>query len=430
MPSLQSWNRLRSGESAIFACVRIARGTGVDVDESLNDAWRPGHSLPRRYYTDASVFEAEVRAFLARQWVAACHVSEVESGGDFVTFDAFGYSVIVLRQPGGGLAAFHNVCRHRGARICAAERGRASRLTCRYHGWSYRLDGSLAAWRHMPAGLEQQAHGLRRCGVAELCGIVYVSMEPERAPSFDALTSHVREHWRRYALHECKVAAKRVYTLAANWKLGVENNLECYHCLQAHPEYTSANAFVKADERVTPADVESFAAYSAGWSARIAARGQPRGRTPFTTVDGQLCRAGTYPLKAGFGTGTVDGEPAAPLLGNIAARDESVTTGCVGFLSYVGSMCDYAIQVTYVPKSVDATDVVLRWLVRADAREGDGYDLGRLLWLWDETTKQDKDLIELNASGIRSPAYVPGPYSELEWCTRDFVTRYMELMQG
>jgi Rieske 2Fe-2S family protein len=118
----------------------------------------------------------------------------------------------------------------------------------------------------------------------------------------------------------------------------------------------------------------------------------------------------------------------APLLGRISAYDESVTTGCVGFLSYFGAMCDYAVAVTYVPQDVGVTQVVMRWLVRSDAVEGRDYDVANLCWLWDETTKQDKSIIELNAAGVASRGYIPGPYSRLEGMTADFIDRYLNLM--
>jgi Rieske 2Fe-2S family protein len=384
-------------------------------------------SLSRSCYVDESVFAGEVERFLARHWIAACHVSEIAQPGDYVTFEAYGFPIVIVRQQGGGIAAFHNTCRHRGARLCEAESGRTSLIRCRYHGWSYRLDGSLAAWRHMSGEFAKEDFGLRPCAVAALCGFVYVSMIPGTAPNFAALTGHVAPHWARYELEKCKVVAKQTYPVRGNWKLAIENNLECYHCLPSHPEYTSANAFVKVDERLSDSLVDAFEQYSTTWRQRLAQACVPAGRTEFVTIDGQLCRAGTWPLASGFATGSQDGRAVAPLLGTIQRYDESVTTGCVGFLSYVGAMCDYAIQVTYVPKSVHETDVILRWLVRGDATD-ESVDMSRLLWLWDTTTRQDKSLIELNAAGVASPAYTPGPYSKLESVAADFVQRYRNLM--
>jgi phenylpropionate dioxygenase-like ring-hydroxylating dioxygenase large terminal subunit len=242
------------------------------------------------------------------------------------------------------------------------------------------------------------------------------------------MLEHVEPYWARYTLEDCKVAATREYRLQANWKLGIENNLECYHCLACHPEYTAANAFVRADEQVSVSAVEDFAAYQRSWQECMRAAGTPAGRSAFIATNGQACRAGTVPLSPGHLTGSRDGHGVAPLLGKIPGYDESVTTGCVGFLSYLGAMCDYVITATYLPQTVDVTVVILRWLVRADAVEGKDYDVTNLCWLWDETTRQDKSIIELNAAGVRSRGYVPGPYSKLEGVTADFIERYLDLM--
>jgi Rieske 2Fe-2S family protein len=232
----------------------------------------------------------------------------------------------------------------------------------------------------------------------------------------------------RFELAKTRTAAIRHYRIQGNWKLGIENNLECYHCLPSHPEYTTTNAFVRADEQTSESVVESFAAYRQSWEGRMRAAGTLTGRSQMITTDGQPCRAGTWPLAPGKLTGSRDGQGVAPLLGRVGAYDESVTTGCIGFLSYVGAMCDHIIQVTYLPQTVDVTVVVMRWLVKADAVEGRDYDVDNLCWLWDETTRQDKSLIELNAAGVGSRGYVPGPYSKLESMTQDFVDRYLKLM--
>jgi Rieske 2Fe-2S family protein len=81
-----------------------------------------------------------------------------------------------------------------------------------------------------------------------------------------------------------------------------------------------------------------------------------------------------------------------------------------------------------VPQAADATLVVMKWLIREDARAGVDYDEARLRWLWENTTEQDKDLIELNAAGVATRGYVPGPYSTLESMAEDFVCRYLKLM--
>jgi phenylpropionate dioxygenase-like ring-hydroxylating dioxygenase large terminal subunit len=398
--------------------------------QQLVQEHRRGGALAQPFYVDPDLFEIEIERFLGSHWFLVGHTSEIAQQGDYFVVEALGASIIVVRRADGGISALHNVCRHRGSRICEAPRGTTSLLRCRYHGWTYRLDGELAAWRHVPDGLSKGDYGLRPCGVALLAGLIFISLDPTNAPDPDSMLEHVKPYWARYALEDCKVAATREYRLQANWKLGIENNLECYHCLACHPEYTATNAFVRADEQVSVSAVEDFASYQRSWQERMQAAGTPADRSAFVATSGQACRAGTVPLAPGHLTGSRDGRGVAPLLGKIPAYDESVTTGCVGFLSYLGAMCDYVITATYLPQTVDVTVVILRWLVRADAVEGKDYDVTNLCWLWDETTRQDKSIIELNAAGVRSRGYVPGPYSKLEGVTADFIERYLDLMAG
>ena len=390
---------------------------------------RPGFSLDQAFYMDEEILEAEIERFLASQWVAAGHISEIPRRGDYFLFEALNASVIVARGADDTVHAMHNVCRHRGARLCEQQRGHAALLTCRYHGWSYRINGELAAWRHMPQGLDPRQFPLRRCGVAIVHGIILISLDPSRAPNPAALAAHTQAQWARFDLAHGKVAIEANYRIAANWKLAVENTLECYHCLPCHPEYTAANAFVRADEKVSDADVAAFQRYQEQWRERFAPNGSGGAAGP-VEIDGQITRARHSPLAPGQLTGTADGKAVAPLLGGIDAYDESVTTGCFGFLTYLAAMCDYALLVTYLPRSARSTDVNLKWLVRADAREGIDYDCARLRWLWDQTTLQDKSIIELNAAGVTSRGYAPGPYSTLEPMAADFIARYLRLMGG
>ena len=395
--------------------------------QHLINSHRRGGSLEQAFYTDTGLFGIEVERFLAGHWLLVGHVSQIPERGDYFVVEAMGASVIVVRGTQGEIHALHNVCRHRGAKICEDAAGKASLLRCRYHGWSYRLDGELAGWRHMPDTLEKRDFGLRRCGAAVFEGLIFISLEPAQAPDPVGMLRHVQPYFLRYELADCRVAATRVYSIRANWKLAIENNLECYHCLPSHPEYSAANAFVRADEKISHAS-EMHASYQLAWRAKMQTADIPTGRSEFIATRGQPCRAGTWPLAPGYLTASQDGQGVASLLGRVTAYDESVTTGCFGFLSYAAAMCDYAIVVAYIPQSVDTTQVVMRWLVRGDAVENRDYDVARLCWLWDETTKQDKSIIELNAAGVGSRGYTPGPYSHLESLTAEFVDRYLALM--
>ena len=267
-------------------------------------AWR------RISIASAPVYQAELSRFLSRHWIAVGHASEIPERGDFLVFDGLDSSVIVVRGADGEIQALHNVCRHRGARLCEEPQGHLSLITCRYHGWSYRLNGELAAWRHMPDGLDKGEYALRRCAVSVFEGIIFISLDPADAPDPGRDAASCEPYWSRFELANCKVASKRTWRLAANWKLAVENSLECYHCLSGHPEYSAANAFVKSDEmrvrRPTPRSSRPIRRPGqAGLEGKI-----PLGKSEVIETGGQPCRAGTFPLAPGQADG-VAGRKAA-----------------------------------------------------------------------------------------------------------------------
>jgi len=402
----------------------------MNIIQDLLKRQERGFSLSGEFYRDQAVFEAEVDAFMLGQWMLAGHASRIPSRGDYFLFEMAGCSVIVARTGDGenDIAAFHNVCRHRGAKLCEKAQGNNKAFYCRYHAWSYKLTGELASWRHMPEALDKSEFGLMPCGLKLFNGVIFLSLAPDRAPDFDKMVEHIAHRWDRFDLARTQVIHREVYDLQANWKLGVENNLECYHCLSGHPEYTSAHAFVKADEKAGARAVDEYKQFYDAWLKSVEPTGIEVGVSDYIETDGQLCRAMTWGIGPKHVTGSMDGQPLAPLLGHIEAYDSSVTSGCFGFCSYIIAYCDYLVTVAYVPQSAGRTHIEFTWLVRESAREGADFDRAAVTALWDVTTRQDKDLIELNARGVDSPAYRPGPYSELEWCTSDFISRYKALM--
>ena len=208
------------------------------MTDSLSKAlegYRPGFALPGVVYKDPAVYELEVRHIVLKAWHYVGHQSMVPERGDYFLFEVAGESVIVVRDGDGGINAFMNVCRHRGSRICDAASGRESRFTCRYHGWTYGLDGSLKAAARMPAGTDRTKLGLRRLQARVFEGLIFVNFDAD-APDFAPLERDLGPAVRPYGLATAKVAHRQNYPIRSNWKLAVENYCECYHCQPAHPE--------------------------------------------------------------------------------------------------------------------------------------------------------------------------------------------------
>ncbi len=190
---------------------------------------RPGHGLHRAFYHDPAVFAHDITRIFQRHWLCAGHVSQAANPGDWFLVRVDAEQVIVARDASGALHASLNVCRHRGAEICHAPSGHDRYLVCPYHAWTYNLDGTLAAARHMPAEFDRAAHGLRRVALKVAAGLVFISLA-ERPPRFEHVANALQASVGRYGWADARVAHRATYTVAANWKLAVENYVECYHC--------------------------------------------------------------------------------------------------------------------------------------------------------------------------------------------------------
>jgi len=388
---------------------------------------RPGWALEQPFYTSPSIYEIERRGWLANQWFLVAHRSEVADAGSYIVRELLGESLIFARDGEGTLRGFYNVCRHRGSRICERD-GRSNNLTCPYHAWSYRLDGSLRAASALPEEIDVSALGLRSIRVVEIGGLVLGSLlgDPQAiAPLSNTFEAGLKFH----GLSNARIAARRSYPVRANWKLVLENFVECYHCFPAHPEYCRVMKHVDAVARDAPEAANAWEASAAAWLAKDASPDSPLAMNP-PAAQFAICSAFRAPIGGGRLTQSEDGRPVAPLMGEMKSFDGGVSFfRCEPFI-FMGALNDHAVMFQFSPMAAEQTRVDVSWLV-ANSADDSEVDVARMTWLWDVTTAQDKVLIERNAAGIRSAAYVPGPYSKLESLPARFVARYLsELSSG
>ncbi len=198
-------------------------------------------TLPQHYYTSQETFDRDMDRVFRRSWLYAGHVSQLDDPGCYITVELGTTNVIVVRAEDGELHALHNVCRHRGARICSDPCGKIKKaFVCHYHGWSYRLDGSLATAPRMPADFDTSRWGLKTAWAEEWHGMVYVAVgEDPPVPVAETLAG-IESECAQFGIEDAKVAHSVVYDVAANWKLIMENYRECYHCQMNHPEFIAA----------------------------------------------------------------------------------------------------------------------------------------------------------------------------------------------
>ena len=392
--------------------------------ESILAGWHSDHGLPGAVYRDPAVYEAEVRRIFLGSWLCIGHQSQIPSRGDYFLFEIAGESVIVVRDAEGGINALLNVCRHRGSRICDQPEGRETRLVCRYHGWTYGLDGSLRAAGNMGEGLDRSKLGLRRLHVRLLMGLVFVNFADD-PPSFDAIEGDLSEPLRPYGLERARIAHRQNYPITSNWKLAVENYCECYHCGPAHPEYSQGHGRAIPPAQFAAALEEVMAkAPSVGLTQHVI-----RNSWLDAGVLGTDRGFDRYPLLRGHLTGSRDGQPVAPLMGSITGYDGGTTDLHLGPMTFGLAYCDHVVLYRFTPRSLRNTDCEITWLVDESAREGVDYDRAALTWLWDVTTLADKKIIERNQAGVDSRYYVPGPLSPMEDFTRRFLEWYVASMR-
>lgn len=386
---------------------------------------QPAHTaLPQVFYTDEGIYQREVEEIYLKSWIYAGHLSEIPGTGDWFLFEMAGESVIIVRNEDGQVSALVNVCRHRGSKICLENSGCSKKLVCRYHGWSYGLDGRLHSAAHMPDDFDKSTIRLKRLHTEILEGMIYINFA-EQPASFEPVREDLRPCLRPYRLDKAKVAHRQSYRIKANWKLSVENYTECYHCAPSHPEYTRGHALAKPGARSTREMEEIMArAGECGLSDRALNR---------VYLDEPGFGSGyafeRYPMWRGHVTGSEDGKAVAPLLGEVKAYDGGTTDFQVGPVTFALAYCDYIVIYRFTPVSVNESECDISWLVNGDAEQDKDYDVARLSWLWDVTTLADKRIIEYNAEGVSSRYYEPGPYSNMEEYTWKFMSWYLKAIR-
>ena len=384
----------------------------------------PGYALDQAFYQDPDIYRKDIERIFLRSWLYAGHQSEIPNPGDWFLFDLAGESVIIVRTAEGHINALLNVCRHRGSRICVEQSGCSKRLTCRYHGWTYDLEGQLKAASQMGESFDKSTIALKKIHSEMLDGMIFINFAEQPEP-FSLMRDSLTECLRPYRLENAKVAHRETYPIASNWKLAVENYSECYHCGPAHPEYSKGHSLALPELRYSDLSEKVMArAGACGLSDKAVNRMYLT--APAFGVDASYER---YPLLRGYLTGSEDGKPLAPLLGDIKDFDGGATDLQVGPVTFGLMYCDHVVIYRFTPLTVDTAECDITWLVNGDAVEGKDYDREKLIWLWDVTTDADKKIIERNQQGVNSRYYEPGPLSEMEdYCGR-FLEWYLETIK-
>ena len=191
------------------------------------------HQVRASAYTDPAYFELERERMFKKVWLYVGREERVANPGDYLVRDieVAGASIIVVRGRDGRLRAFHNVCTHRGNKLLADRGGSCKQITCIFHGWAFKLDGSLSGvpGERQFHEFDKADHGLTPVSVDVWDGFVFVHLDREPAQTLADYIGPMAADMAGFPFHTMTKQYRYTSTFRANWKLGVDAFQEFYH---------------------------------------------------------------------------------------------------------------------------------------------------------------------------------------------------------
>jgi len=357
--------------------------------------------LPRPAYVDQAVFDWEQRHLFRGGWTCVARSEEIGDVGDQRAESVGTAGVFLVRAEDGKLRGFANTCRHRGHELLACGESRNLPIVvCPYHSWSYRLDGAL---RNAPRfdgcdAFDPEDHGLVELPAEEWHGLVFVDASggaPPLAEHFAGLEALVAGH----EPERLREADHHDYTVAANWKVVIENYQECYHCAVIHPELCRVSPPRSGDNYQVP----GAGAWVGGWMA----------------------------LRDEVQTMSLSGTSDATVLRGLDARARRQVVYLVLVPNVLLSLHpDYVMTHLLTPLGPDRTRVRCSCAFSPEDLGRPGFDPGGAVDFWDITNRQDWAACESVQRGLASEHWVPGPLAPDEDGVYQFVTMMARAYQG
>lgn len=337
--------------------------------------------LPREAYLSDAWYGREMATVFARQWICVGRLSDFRPGtlrrvriGDA--------PVIVARPADGPVAAFHNVCRHRGAELCRTDEAPLSRLiTCPYHAFAYAADdGRLVstAFARPTPDFDRAEHGLLSCGVKLWNGFLFLSAASAPPPLWSDVPATTLDGW---PMADLVVGHRFETELACNWKVFWENYSECLHCPGIHPELC-----------------DLVPVYGTGVMAPSEALGWTPEDPPRPA------------LRPGAETWTASGKPCGPVFPGLTEAERAAGSTFVTLWPsmFVVAHVDHARAVRIEPLSATRTRLSAEWLFSEETLARPGFDAAEVAVFATLVLRQDGEAAEMNQRGLASPAFSRG----------------------
>lgn len=341
-------------------------------------------TLPGHCYLDAAFFERERRRIFTQDWFAVARSADFERVGDYRVVRLCGESILLVRATEKSIRAFYNVCRHRGSQLVPVADNEHltghfnSAIRCPYHSWSYALDGELKRTPHLE--VDRRDLGLHGIELDVWGGFVFLRLARDTAGAGLIETiGEIDRRVERYRLADLRVGHTLSYSVAANWKVLLENYNECYHCAGVHPELC---AVVPRFRRNGGSGLD--------WDRGIPHR---EGANTFTF------------------SGTTTRKPFPDL-------DNDERTRHKGELLYPNLLLslamDHVAAFTLWPRSAGQTDIVCDFLFHPDEIASPEFNPSDAVEFWDLTNRQDWAICESVQRGMTSAVFNHGYYAPME----------------
>ena len=350
-------------------------------------------TLPGRYYYDPAIYALEQERIFSQMWVCVGRADTISGPGAYQVVTVGRESIIVVRDREGVLRAFLNVCRHRGARLCTEAVGALKgSIQCRYHAWTYGLDGCLIGAPNVLAHeqFDQAAFGLFPVALEIWEGCIWLNLADNPAPVADQLNAQIVRRFgsyapfARYGVENLKVGKTITYNLQTNWKLVLENFMECYHCAPMHPElcellpgFRSGKAYIDTETAMLADTAEAF---------------------------------------------TITGKASRPPLPGLLAEDRRRYYGEVLLPNALLNLLDDHVVIhTVWPEGPDRTRVTCEWLFDPEVMARPDFDPMDAVEIFDLINRQDWEVCEMTQQGMTSKAFQAGGiYVPVEQHIREF----------
>jgi phenylpropionate dioxygenase-like ring-hydroxylating dioxygenase large terminal subunit len=339
-------------------------------------------TLPPEAYTSPEFYQAEVERIFMKEWNFMGRADLIPNPGDYFAVELVGVPLIVVRDQGGRVGAFANTCRHRGTQLVSGE-GNCRAFKCPYHSWVYGLDGTLLGTpeMHKTIGFDPSRYGLIPIKLETWGGFLFVSFDPASRP-LRAHLGDLPEKLASYSLEEMVCTRRKVWELACNWKLFVENAMEEFHIATVHRQTIQKNTPTETHAPETP-----HGQYAVLYSRHEGTMALLKGDTGFPRIE-------TLTGKPGEGTYFIMVYPCTML---------GLTTDCVWYLELrpQGPRRTTLLHGACFPKNTvarsDFAEVVQRYYTR-----------------WDTTAQEDIRASDWQHKGLSSPLSARGRFSYRE----------------